>query len=291
MKIYQKDIDDTIIDKLVTLIKDKKELYFLNHDLVEKELEKYLKNNKRLVEKLSVLSANDKVKKTGDINSLIKNMRSLFYDNYTAFQTTQTPKREALLKELALKLKKKECALDTIKKLLDTHVSTKERLPYYKRFYEEIFAEIGEPKSIFEIGCGMNPISYALMGLDKVKYTATDLSFDEMEFLNDYFSLMKDTGLDGSALALDINKDDISKYKADALFAFKLLDLVDSKTAEKVLNANCRWLVISFSTKTISRRKMMQARRSGFQKMLRRLELDYVTRTVGDELIYFVRRG
>ncbi len=51
---------------------------------------------------------------------------------------------------------------------LYAHLSTRERLPILAEFYERIFAITGQPQSILDIACGLNPLALRWMGLEAV---------------------------------------------------------------------------------------------------------------------------
>ena len=297
MKIYGTNIDEKLIEQIIIMVKQKKELSFLDNKKIGHEIEVLLNADKKLVQKLASTVDIGELKRSKSINVLIKKIRSKFYRPYTLFQSRDAPKRHLLLKELEKSIKDNGIpkSQDQFIKLLETHISSKERISNYNSFYEEIFLITKKPKSILDIGCGLNPVSYPFMKLDKVKYYACDISQDEMDFLNGYFDMMrKYSGLDGHAFKFDIKADELKgnmKDEVDAVFAFKLIDLIDSKSAEKLLDIKCKWIAASFSTKTISGKLMNSPRRAGFQKMLRRLNKEYVTKTIGDEIIYLIKNN
>ena len=46
---------------------------------------------------------------------------------------------------------------------LDAHLSTRERLPIMADFYAQIFAITGQPQSILDIACALNPLALRWM--------------------------------------------------------------------------------------------------------------------------------
>ena len=96
---------------------------------------------------------------------------------------------------------------------LRRHASSKERLPFIRRYYQEIFSGLPPIRSILDLGCGLNPIaavSFIPNGRD-LHYTAVDLPLDLVDFLNDFFQFLdlSGTALQGNLLngAPDIDAD------------------------------------------------------------------------------------
>ncbi|MFN2138329.1 MAG: 16S rRNA methyltransferase, partial [Candidatus Promineifilaceae bacterium] len=42
---------------------------------------------------------------------------------------------------------------------LESHLSTRERLPIMRAFYEQIFAVTGRPSRLLDLACGLNPLA------------------------------------------------------------------------------------------------------------------------------------
>ena len=83
---------------------------------------------------------------------------------------------------------------DTIKqiciKILDQHASTRERAPYLKDFYYQLFNKIGKPGSILDLACGLNPISIPWMELPlQTDYHAYDIHSPRVKFINQFLIL------------------------------------------------------------------------------------------------------
>lgn len=80
----------------------------------------------------------------------------------------------------------KEVCLDA----LESHLSTRERLPIMEDFYNRIFAKTGVPDRLLDIACALNPIAFPWMGLPTtVEYVAYDIHEPRIDFLNHYFRL------------------------------------------------------------------------------------------------------
>ena len=96
-----------------------------------------------------------------------------------------------------------ETAVKTIcQDILHTHLSTRERQPILAEFYERIFAITGQPQTILDIACGLNPLALPWMGINRkrktedgkreiggFRYVAYDIHEARIDFLNHYFRL------------------------------------------------------------------------------------------------------
>ena len=72
--------------------------------------------------------------------------------------------------------------------LLQLHQSTRERLSFLRDFYEQIFAITGQPKSIVDYACGLNPLAFCQLGYDYPEhYQAFDIDHFTVELLNQQF--------------------------------------------------------------------------------------------------------
>ena len=74
------------------------------------------------------------------------------------------------------------------------------------------------------------------------KYFAYDIDDEDINFLNDYFDIMKKHGLKGKAAILNLkNKSKVSKLpNSDIIFLFKVIDILDKsennhKTSEQLI--------------------------------------------------------
>lgn len=130
------------------------------------------------------------------------------------------PNYQVALEKLKLAFNSNQ--IDTVKKsctkIMEEHLSTRERLPILDKFYAKIFEVTGKPSSILDIACGLNPLSFLWMNLpNSTNYYAYDINQIRVNFINDYFSLQ---GLKPLAKAQDILVNFPSEI-ADVAFIFK----------------------------------------------------------------------
>jgi hypothetical protein len=278
-------MNEKTIAAIIAKVKEKKELVNLDTQFCKEIIEKVIAQNPKARAKIAD-NEFDKIKKSKEIDLVVKETRRQIRNVYGLFQTADIVDAEKVLEKLieALKQKKSATITELTDELLSCHVSTKERLPTYSEFYKKIFAVTGKPKKIFEIGAGFNPFSYPYMETD-AEYVATELNNNDVDLVNKYFSA---AGVNGKAIRLDVRVQKADE-PADIMFAFKLFDLVDNKVTERVVTeSRVKWIVASFPTRTVTDAPMNQKRRAGFQKMLRRLRMKYQTIEFGNELLYII---
>lgn len=138
------------------------------------------------------------------------------------------------------------------RQMLALHPSTRERLPVTERFYEEIWAVTGRPRTILDVGCGMNPLSLPWMGLGPgARIIALDIDRERAEWLNRFLVL---AGLEPLARCQDV----LAHPPGDAADVALLLKI--SPTLERqepgsparlieALRAPC--VVVSFAVKSL----------------------------------------
>jgi 16S rRNA (guanine(1405)-N(7))-methyltransferase len=120
--------------------------------------------------------------------------------------------------EVAIEDNNKISEKQICEEILSSHVSTRERLPYYDLFYASIFGVIGKPTSIIDLACGLNPFSYSWMKLPTdVKLYCYDIHTPRIQLINYYFGLK---GISQRAIVQDIVVDP-PQIEADVAFIFK----------------------------------------------------------------------
>jgi len=268
-----------MLKQLIKDIKQKKELLQLDDQFVKEELNRYFKKEPKILKKLGE-ELNPKSK---EYKKVIKEVRAKLRRSYGLFRVEKESKD---LKEL---FKKKD-----YQKILETHSSTKERLSFYDQLYQKIFKITGIPKTILDLGSGINPLSFSHMNLKNVNYFAYDLSKEEVKILNQFFKDQKIKGKAGILDLLQIEK--VKKLpKAEVAFLFKMTDVLDKgkghKTSENVIKAiPAKFIVVSFPTLTISGKKMNYPRKGWIELMCKRLEYKLNILEFSNELFYVMEK-
>ena len=185
---------------------------------------------------------------------------------------------------------------DTIKqiciKILDQHASTRERVPYLKDFYNQIFNKIGKPGSILDLACGLNPISIPWMELPlQTDYHAYDIHSPRVKFINQFLIL---AGRQPQAEVRDIlvNPPEI---RADVAFFFKEAHRLEQrrKGANRDLwqKLNVDTLLVSLPISSLSgqhdlsgqMRRLVENAIRGFSWSLQEI-------FIGNEIVFYIKK-
>lgn len=245
--------------QLINRILQKKELSGISKEIVEEILISYLKKNKISIENL----------KPEQEKIILKEIRSQLRIYAGQFQKNQK-NRPKLLEQ------------NKIKELLKTHTSTAERLTFYPQL-KKLLTKL-KIKSILDLACGLNPIALANK---KIIYHATDIKEDEIKLINTYF---KKNNINGKARIQNILKL-TNPPKTHICLLFKILDTIEKRAAEKILKTlKSKYILASFSTKTLSNKKMNQPRRFWFEHLLKRIKLKYKIINSENEIFYLIKK-
>lgn len=273
---------NTNFQKIIKKIKGKKN-QGISNEFVFKILENYLQNDfyKQLFQKDEKLILRNK-----HFKKLVKEIRKDLYKSYGIYQSNKINRMPKLLENL-----KSTSNLNGIKEIskdiLKLHTSSRERLDEYDILYSEIFKL--KPKIIIDLACGLNPCSLILANF-KGKCFAYDIG-KEIEYLNLYFNIISKHGISGEAFLQNINLDFKFK-KGDMCFLFKYLDLVKDRVNflnNLINNLDCKYLIASFSKKTISLKNMNNPERKWFVNFLRKKCLNYKILDFENEVFYIIK--
>jgi 16S rRNA (guanine(1405)-N(7))-methyltransferase len=137
-------------------------------------------------------------------------------------------------------------------RILERHVSTRERLPIMRELYAGIFARVGMPRSIADLAAACNPFSFRWMGLDRsVLYRAYDINSDMVDLVSRY---MRIEGLRGRAELRDVLCSP-PEEEADIAFLFKMYHCLEHRRRgagwEVVSRTPARRIAVSFPSRNI----------------------------------------
>jgi len=249
--------------EIIRIVKKKKELTGLADPLVRDVLNKFVHKHN-----ISFSNLSEKEKKL-----IVKEVRSTLRLLAGRFRKSKKDKM-ALLRS------------GDIKSLLNTHSSTAERLGFYPEFRKIIISM--NPSSILDLGCGLNPIA---LSLKEVTYYASDINTEDLSIVSAYFKKNK---LNGKTFVFDLQKMEHKLPKTDIALLLKLLDVVDPKhkLTENILKKiPSNRLIVSFSTRKLSGKKMNFPRRYWFEKILSKLSYKYSKKSTDNEVFYFIKKS
>lgn len=145
--------------------------------------------------------------------------------------------------------------------VLRKHLSTRERLPYYKEVYDRIFEKL-KPSTIIDLGAGVNGFSYNYFPY-KVNYVGVEAIAQLVELTSNYFKKNKIPGKMYHFSLFDINgvKEIIKKTKKPRIILLlKMIGPLEamqrdySKELLEQIAPLADRVIISFATETMQKR-------------------------------------
>ncbi len=155
--------------------------------------------------------------------------------------------------------------------ILRKHLSTRERLPYYRNIYARILKGLGKKINIIDLGAGVNGFSYEFFEGRAGKYIAVEAIGQLVDLMNDYFKKKKILGKAFHFSLFDIKKvkELIRKQKKPrVIFLFKTIDSLEmlkkdysTKLISELVPLVDR-IVVSFATRSMGKKTRFRAKRS-----------------------------
>ncbi len=144
---------------------------------------------------------------------------------------------------------------ETCLRILDCQTSTAERVPILDSCFSDLFRETGEPTSILDLACGLNPFALPWMGVSpNMSYFAWDVDKRLISATNEFFIR---TGRPPTAEFLDVLASPLD-LRVDVVFLLKSLPFLEQQEkwfgARLLREANARFAVISFPARSIGGR-------------------------------------
>jgi 16S rRNA (guanine(1405)-N(7))-methyltransferase len=93
---------------------------------------------------------------------------------------------------------------ENVRRMMDAHASTRERLPILEQFYGEVLSPFAGARRVLDLACGLFPLGLPFMPFaDGVEYRACDVDLAVVELLNDFFRIAE---VRGRAFAHDLSR-------------------------------------------------------------------------------------
>src|SRR3989338_2274269 len=269
-----------MISPLIKKIKEKKEFHSLDDAFVQSQIELFLKRNQKLAAP---------VLKQKQFKVIVKGVRADLR-KLVVYASKENIPEIGQFKGLKKEEFKKLC-----QNIIQQNTSTKERFNIYSSIYQEI--KKLKPKRILDLGCGLNPVSLSLSNWQG-EYFAYDVNQEEISFLQRFFPLLKDiAGIKGQASSFNLSEIEKIPFlpKADLCLLFKVTDVLEQKkykkhkiTEELLQKLPCRFILLSFSTKTLSGKPMTAPERNWLKWLLERLKYQYRILSYPSEIFYLI---
>ena len=163
--------------------------------------------------------------------------------------------------------------------ILKKHLSTRERLKYYKKLYNKLFRNyVGDNVSVFDLGAGVNGLSYNYFKNIEVDYVGVESIGQLVDVMTNYFKKEKLKGIAVHMSLFDLNglKKIIKNKKGKKIvFLFKVIDSLEimernySKKLLKELVPLVDEVVVSFATKNLISNREFAAKRKWLREFLK----------------------
>ena len=158
------------------------------------------------------------------------------------------------------------------RQVMESHSSTRERLPILDRFYQAIFEITGLPSSILDAGCGLNPLALPWMDLPAgARYVALDIDAARVDFLNRYLSL---AGAEPLARCQDVLSHPPAD-RADVALLLKMSPTLERQetgaTLRLIEQLDAHYIVVSYAVKSLGGREkgMLESYEQHFRELVR----------------------
>ncbi|VVB82242.1 Ribosomal RNA methyltransferase (FmrO) [uncultured archaeon] len=220
----------------------------------------------------------NKIREKREFSQLSEKDIELAYEQFEKRQASDEEKikltRELLRKTFSAFISKKLLSLKSKEPnwILRKHISTRERLPYYKEIYKRIF-EGYKKASVIDLGAGINGFSFDFF--KKVRVNADYIGIESVgqlvELMNFYFKQNKKNGraINLSLFEKEKVKEIIQKTKKPrVVFLFKVIDALESlkwnysKELISEIVPLAERVVISFATKSLGSRERFKVKRN-----------------------------
>jgi len=159
--------------------------YKIGHELVKKHIYEIIQHHPKLIQKIQE-NKSEHISRLKVYKRFIKDVKKTIYYQLRQYHNSAN---EGTLKQQLADVKVNSDVTERFDKilmdLLASHVSSKERLPYYEAFYRQLFYHIDSPQTIIDIGCGMHPLSYPFKKNVSLKtYLAIDKDSSVIDILH-----------------------------------------------------------------------------------------------------------
>ena len=227
-----------------------------------------------------------------DEKTIMKNVRKKMHNIIAPYLGDPSYSEAVAWLETAYISKNADAIKQTCIQILTQHASTRERVPYLKDFYQQIYNLTGKPGSILDLACGLNPISIPWMELPmKTEYHAYDIHTPRVKFINQFLIL---AGRQPLAEVKDILVNPPA-IKADVAFFFKEAHRLEQrrKGANRDLwkSLNVDTLLVSLPINSLSGQHDLSGQmRHLVENTIRGFSWSLQEIIIGNELIFLIKK-
>ncbi len=226
-------------------------------------------NNQELIKKITKKKEFSQLPKK-DVLLAFNKFDKLQYSDDEKIKLTRDLLRKVFSAFLSLKLLNiKDKNFDWF---LKKHLSTKERLPYYKEIYKKVLRNLSNEISVIDLGAGINGFSYDFFPKNlKINYIGMEAIGQLVDSSNNYFIKNKISGkaIHLSLFELEKIKEVIKKTKKPRIvFLFKTIDsleMLKKDYSKKLLRGIAPLgdrVVVSFATRSMIKKTRFKVKRN-----------------------------
>ena len=178
-------------------------------------------------------------------------------------------------------------------RIMQSHASTRERLPILEDFFKITLASIAPVESVLDLACGLNPLAIPWMPLAKnVRYFGCDIFSDMTDFLNQFTGHL---GVEGSFESCDLNRFNFTQHARIAFLLKTLpcLEQLDKGISPKLLDAvPADYLLISYPIRSLGGRTkgMGKTYETQFEKLMANRDWQVERFEFKTELAFLVKK-
>jgi len=149
-----------------------------------------------------------------------------------------------------------------------THASTRERFDHREKFYQRLLSLLGKPRTILDVGCGLNPLLHPLDKPPSLRlYVAVDKDPNAIAAIEAYARSLNERRM--MALKWNISEgwervissSGVSEF--DVAYLFKLVPVIQRQSPELLRNladTPARLLVVTGSKVALAKRRKIERR-------------------------------
>jgi len=234
---------------------------------------------------------------------VVKEVKREIYHLLRQYDRASVQEMEDLFSQIASEYRENgfsEKCLELHLELLSRHVST-ERRGNQKDFYQRMWKNIGEPKYLLDVGCGINPFSIPFMGLERPLYFGIEKKRKYVILDNKYLKLISNRLEPGSqVIEFKFTKRNVNVWPSLPYFDVALflkvipaMERYDKGIGNLLLQwAPAEYLILSGSVRAmIKRRKVFYREKNQILGMIKELRYEIVDKfQFPDEFVYIVRK-
>ncbi len=177
-------------------------------------------------------------------------------------------------------------------KMMAKHASTKERIPHLQAFFDAIHAVIGEPESVLDLACALDPLCLPWIRLaPQAIFKAFDLNGSRIQYLQSFFDA---AGIKAEAIQQDILLNP-PEVHADCAFFFKEAHRLEKRqpgsTRILIENTKVKTFILSLPAFDLKGHHSLENyHRNLVEKAIEAKNWDLESKLIGNEIIFFIHK-